>query len=627
MLSRKTLAALVLILALAITLRTVGLTRLVYANPDEALWSYFIVTGAQLSPVSPHPSENALAHILSWDYGYPLFVVDYVYVRALEALRLPVSEVTLPLPLALFGTLNCLLVFFIAGRLPTRAVAGPPSAGGCGAAARPSTPQLACGALIAAALMAVMPLTVGRSRSIGGAEAFSGFVLLLAMLHLMRYLERPDDRRRQWLAGLCVGLYVCGDVQFLIGGAVLLGLIALWPMGSGDGSRSVTARTPDGKDAGDAAEGPESAGCRARLRLLWRPGVLIPPLVLFAPYVPAWLYAIHLGYRDQTYLGTVFAEHKADWGFHLVPFGLDLARNLGVFPLLALPVLAWYFARHWRRPQHSLLWWIGLTAFPFLFAVTSEVTQASGYHEHLAAALAIALGAALSALSLPSPSPSEGRLEGPLSLEGPDIIRPAVGSQPTMGRIISGPSNGVRLVTLIVILGALLVTLGGVFRVAPLVPLWPDSKIPYGGLVPNSGMKTAGYWVRQNLPPNAPVFVAHDPAVAYWHMGRECVTGGLIEQADRKQALLANAATIQAAVIPGGGGDYPPAFMAKLGFHGLIRVQSGGADVLQMWLRQPLHMTLDTEQTDPLYNATYRTSEAIIPPPWPYAPGKPVQAG
>jgi hypothetical protein len=560
--SRRHLAALVLILVAALWLRTYGLQRLVYANPDEALFSYFIVTTAQLSPTSPHPADNSLARIMSWDYGYPLFVVDDVYVRVLEALRLPVSEATLPLPLVVLGVLSCLLVYLIARRM----AAGPVAHG--------ATPA----ALIAAALMAVMPFMVGWSRSIGGTIMANGFLLLLAVLQLMRYWERPEDRRRQWLAGLCVGLYLAGDVQFLIGGAVLLGFVLLWPR----------------------VEGHE--GWRGLGRMVWRPGFLIPPLVLFLPYVPAWLYAIKLGYPDQTYLGTVFAEHQADWGFHLAAFAKDLARNMGLLPAYALMVaLPWIVGKAWNggpadsRPLRTadarrlrwLLVWIALAALPFLVAVTGEITQAAGYHEHLVAALAIALGLAL----------------------GP--VRPAA-----LGRGLAG----------VVVVGALLVTLGGVFRVAPLIPLWPDTKIPYGGMVPNSGMKTAGYWVRQNVARDAPIFVAHDPAVAYWYMGRECITGGMVLQKQRKQALLDSAARVSAAVIPGPQDDYPPALMRQLGFTGRVVVHTRGVEVLDIYTRQGLTRQANTGKADYLYNRTYRTSRAIIPPPWPYAPGKAVGA-
>jgi hypothetical protein len=180
------------------------------------------------------------------------------------------------------------------------------------------------------------------------------------------------------------------------------------------------------------------------------------------------------------------------------------------------------------------------------------------------------------------------------------------------------------VITGVVVVGALLVTLGGLFRVAPLVPLWPQEKIPYGGLVPNSGMKTAGYWVRQNLPPEASVFVAHDPAVAYWYMGRECVTGGLVASADRKQALLQNAPRLAAAVIPEQQSTYPPELMRQLGFPGRITVLAGGTERLNIYTRTEGSSRMSTEEFDPLYNAAYRTRRAIIPPGWPYVPGKPV---
>lgn len=579
---KRTLYALILILLVALALRTTGLRGLVYANPDEALWSYFIVTTAQLSPVATDMAHNALARIMSWDYGYPLFVLDYVYVRALELLGAPVSEWTLPGPLIAFGTLNCLLVFLVTRRL-----------GGTLAA------------LIAAALMAVMPLTVGRSRSIGGAEAFSGFVFLLAILQVMRYLERPEDRRRQWLAGLCVGLYLCGDVQFLVGGAVLVGLMLMWP-----GSRLEAAPEASAGGCRAVCDGPRraatpptegsSAGWRAslpaRLRLIWKPGILLPPLILFLPYIPAWLYAIKLGYPDQTYLGTVLAEHKADWGLHLGPFMQDLARNMGVFPVFALVLLLPYFLKTRGMAQKWLLLWIGLTALPFLVAVTSTVTEAAGYHEHLVAGLAVALGLSVAAF-------------GRGWFAGEHTGRPV----------------GLVIVAAIVVVGPLLVTLGGVFRVGPLVPLWPSEKIPYGGLVANSGMKTAGYWVRQRVPLQAEVFVAHDPAVAYWYCGRECITGGLVANADRKQALLKHAKTVRVAVIPGQEDLYPPEFMASLGFRGRISVAARTRERLNIYLRESVREVLETTEMDRRYDLTYRTSRAIIPPPWPYVPGKPVQ--
>lgn len=611
LLSMRSLPGIILlILLLAFLLRTYGLQELVYANPDEALWAYFIVTRAQLSAFAPRLSENALAHILSWDYGYPLFVLDYCYVRALEALGLPISEATLPLPLAVFGTLNCGLVFLITRRIAYKSV---PWLG--------NVRQAHAAALLAASFVAVMPLLVGRSRSIGGAEACSGFLFLLAVWQIMRYLQQPQKRKHQWLAGLCLGLYLCADVQFLLGGMLLLALLLMWPLptetiglASSRANMPQDINTKENDLRAEAQEQPSlsstnfepapSGVClqnnwRQRALLIWQPGLLLPPVILFFPYIPAWLYAIHLGYPEQTYLGTIFAEHKADWGFHLFSFGRDLAANTGVFPLLGLPLALGLFLRCWQRPQQWLLLWIVVTAMPFLIAVTEKTTQASGYHEHLLAALAITLGL------------SWGRW-----LAAPSQAHK---SKPSLAVF-----RGLYLVCGILVGGALCVTLGGVWRVAPLHKLWPSSPMPYGARVPNSGMKAAGYWIRQNVPAKTTIFVAHDPAVAYWYCGRPCLTGGYVPCVARKEAFLRQHPQIQIAVIPGQKDLFPPELFAQLGFPGRVIFYWGREERLNIYLREPKQARYEIAQLDRLYYRLYRASRTIIPPPWPYAPEKPL---
>lgn len=538
--SRAVTFALLAIVLLALVLRVYGLRHLVYSNPDEALFSYFVVRVAQLSPVTLHPAENALANILSWDYGWPLYLVDYAYLRALSALHVPVNEATLALPMVAFGTLLCLLVFLL-GRRYAGARAG----------------------LLAAAFVAVLPIFVEQARSIGTTEPCSGFLFLLAVLQAARYFEHPQSGKRQWLAGLCVGLYLCGDPQIVIGGLVLLLFTVLWPR----------------------AQGYEGlAGWR---RLVLRPGILIPPVVLFSPLVAAYVYAVHLGYPDQTYLGSILNGHKADWGFHLLPFLADLARNMGLVPLLLLPIAlllpGCVRASAARDPRFRwLLCWIGVTALPFLFAVTSKVTEVYGYHEHLVTGLALLLAVAVAGL------------------------RPR--------------AVGIALAS-VAVAGALAFTLGGVLRIPPFPSMYGE-KVPYGGLPPNNGMKTAGYWVRQNVPANETVFVAHDPGVAYWYLGREGVIGGYGAGMVRAESFLAHKDQVQVAVIPDQRQYYPPALFAQNGFPGHLVVRSDGKDVLDIYTRKPLHQTLNTEQLDPLFARTYRTLSALIPPGAPYVPGK-----
>lgn len=535
--SSLVLVALAVIMLLAIALRVYGLRHLVYSNPDEALFSYFVVRVAQLSPVTLHPAQNALANILSWDYGWPFYVVDYVYLRALDALHVPINEDTLALLPVLFGVLLCPLIFLLGRRFGSTR-----------------------GGLIAAALVAVLPIFVEEARSIGNEPSCSTF-FLLAMLMAMRYFEQPESRSRQWLAGLCVGLYLCDDPQIAVGGLVLLLFTVLWPR-------------------------PERfEGWGGWRRLVLRPGILLPPVVLFAPFVPAYLYAVHLGYTDQTFLGSILVGHKADWGFHLLSFLRDLATNMGLVPVLLLPVALALRGRLTDTRYRWLLCWIGVTALPFLIAVTNKVTEVYGYHEHLVAGVALLLALGLAAL------------------------RPR--------------ALGIALATAAVI-GALAFTLGGVLRIGPFPNMYGDT-IPYGGLPPNNGMKTAGYWVRQNVPANAGVFVAHDPGVAYWYLGREGIIGGYGAGMVRAPSFLERKDKVQVAIIPDQRAYYPPTLFAANGFRGHLVVRTGGQEILDIYTRQPLRETLDTEQTDPLFDGTYNTLTALIPPGAPYVPGKRVK--
>lgn len=527
-----------LALLVGLGLRLYGLRAQVFVNPDEALWSYFVVNNAQLPWLSSSLTHCTLGRVLSWDYGWPLFLAYDLYVRLLTGLGIGITELTMRLPQVAIGLLAAVLVW----RLGCRTV-GPRAA------------------LLALFLFLVLPFGVAWSRTFGGSMMANSLLLIVAILGWLRYVERPAERGRQWLAGLGLGLYLCGDVQFVIGGAVLAALILLAPR----------------------AEGYEGW---AGLGRLVRPGVVVPPVVMFLPYVAAWVYACRLGYPDQTYLGTVLCEHKAVWGLHVGPFLRDLWHNLGLYMLLGLVMVPAALA-HPERPRlmRWLLVWAGLTAAPFLFAITSDVTQAHGYHNHLVVALTLLLAYALSHL------------------------------QRRVTRVLA---------VLVICLGTLLTTVGAVYNVAPVrAVLWPFDEAPYGGLVPNHGLKTAGYWVRQHLAATDKVFLAHDPAVGFWYLGRDPVLGGYAGHEAQAESWRAAAGKVQAAVITRGTARYPEALFRAAGFPGTVAIETDGTEVARVYTRTPGCVHLDTTATDRLFNATYHTPAALIPPGSPYVPGKP----
>jgi hypothetical protein len=549
---RRVIVALILIIILATVVRTYGLRSLVFYNTDEAHFSYFVTRVAGLSPLAHNPADNAIATLLSWDYGWPLYTFDYFYLHTLEALRIPIYEATLSLTNGIFGILGTLLIYLLGTRF-----------GGSFGRRRPIHIDGHFIGLTAAALFATMPVLVSFSRSMGGSESGSGTLFLLAALQMVRYYEQPERRGRAWLAGLCLGLYLCADVQVAIGGTILFLFTFLWPRPAG------------------------YEGFSGWRRLVIRWATLLPPLLLLAPYVPVYLYAIKLGYPEQTYLGTMLAEHKPDLGFHLSEFLHDLGLNVGFLPLFLLPLAAVTLRR--RADDGRLRWllcWVGLAALPFIVAVTQQVTEVTGYHEHVAAGLALLLAVALAALPV--------------------------------------PSARVALATLAVA-GALFYTSAGLLRFEPLVSYWPDQKIPYGGLPPNNGMKTAGYWVRQNVSPADKVFSAHDPAISRWYLGRQALIGGYGSGMERAPSFLRVKDSVNVAVIPDQQDQYPPSLFAENGFPGRIIIRSGGREIANIYTRRPIRQTLDTEQTDPLFTRAYHTAKVLVPPGSPYAPAKDVR--
>lgn len=535
----KVAIALGIILAFALLIRVYNSTSVVYSNPDEALLAYFAVNLAKLSPLEPDIAQNALARMMSWDYGWPLLVVQFAWIRVIDAVNIPINEATIVLPQVLAGTAVCLLTFLV-GRAIKDERAG----------------------LLAAAFMAVAPLPVMNSRSVGRVLSPASALFLLAVLMLIRYMHRPQSSRRRMWAGVSVGLYLCSDLQFPVAAVALLLLMALWPKPEGYDTPKKTAQ------------------------MFLRPRFLIPPIVLFVPYVAAYLYACSLGYPDQTYLGSILVEHSYDWGFHVVPWLRDLSRNIGsvlaVVSLLSVAALVY----HRRNRRYSwLICWIALTAAPFVFAVTGRVTIASGYHVHLIVGLAIAAGIGVSMLKNPW---------------------------------------AVSTAAVIIVATTFPVTARGVFGFGVFRETRAARNTPYGGVPPDNGLKAAGYWVRRNVPKDATVHVIHDPAVAYWYMGREASELGYTTWPEYRQYLHRHGGELDVVVVPESQASWEKLDLPERGFEGLVSIVDDGQVVCRIATRWPVEETLVLERANALYNQTYNSVDTILPEMGPYVPGKPL---
>ncbi len=528
-------------MAVAVVVRTYGMRSLVYCNPDEALWAYFLVNSAKLPVLGSDPLHSALARSFSWDSGWPVCALYLAYVKALDALHIPISEASLPFPLALIGALISLAVFRLGCELRGTAAG-----------------------MLAALLIAIIPLMVMQSRSIGGFhQPASSLLFLASALALIRYLREPTSRRCELWAGLALALYVCSDLQFPIGLVVLGALLVIWP------------RHPD-------YQGWQGLG-----RLILKPRLLVPPLVLFFPYIIIYMYACRLGYPDQTYLGTMLVEHPADWGLHIVGFLADLRYNIGLPLLVSLILIPPVVVAGWA--DHRLKWlslWAGLTALPFLVAVSREVTVSHYYHEHLIVALTLLTVIALGAVRR---------------------------------RWLAATLAAV------VVCGTLATSLGGVLKVEPLTVFWPYPGTTYGGIAPNYGMKTVGYWVREHLEPEHRIFVENSPPVAYWYLGRPTITGGYGHDEPYRRALLARVRDqVDVAILPVYSREWAMRNLVPHGFVGHVVVRSEGQPVQDIFTRWPLDEELNTAAVDPLYDRKYSSLSTILPTVGPYVPDKPI---
>ncbi|MFP3902714.1 MAG: hypothetical protein ACLFWB_00600 [Armatimonadota bacterium] len=532
------------VIVVAFILRVWGMWDLVYANPDDGLFAYFIVNTAKLSMFAADPAGNALARILSWDPGWPLYILYHFWVLLLDGLHIPITEMTLQLPLIFLGVGMCFAAYRVTTDVHSQRAG-----------------------VIAAGLVAVMLLPVSISRSLGTHHAYSSLLLLLTAAAMIRYMRDPQDDRNALWVGVLAGLYICGDLQFHIGLAVLFLLGALWP------------KEPEYRNPG---------GFR---RLFFRSRVLLPPLIMFLPYVPIWIYAQSLGYPHQTFLGTILVGHEYDWGFHIIPTLADMRRNMGligtVLAIISTPILLLW----WRDNRCKwLLGWIGVTAAPFLLAVTSEVTQASVYHEHLLVGLVAAIAVMIA------------------------HIRPRWLMWGVFGLVMAVTGIG---------------TAGKIFPAVLEVPLLTQPGVVYGELPENSGLKTVGYWVRENVPEHQSVYITAAPGVAYWYLGRRPAYAAYVTTAEMRQYLRENATDFDVIIIRPSMRQWAEATLPPLEYEKQAQVTSSG-DLKQLIYARQIYEPMEnlyTETYDERYEATYNSLDTILPEVGPYVPGKPLKMG
>ena len=165
-------AALVVLTALALALRTIGLGN-TFQSSDNAELAARVV------------SYPGYLWMVRERYGVLIILVAKLFVGSASSLGVTVTEFWWKLPIALLGTLQVPLGLLFLKRV------------GCGR----------FGALCGAALLAVLPVHVMQSRYLWGYEVLGTLFLTLALWALLGFFERPTPRSGL-VASLFSGLYL-----------------------------------------------------------------------------------------------------------------------------------------------------------------------------------------------------------------------------------------------------------------------------------------------------------------------------------------------------------------------------------------------------------------------------------
>lgn len=296
-------------------------------------------------------------------------------------------------------------------------------------------------AKIAVSFAALAPLFVQTSRYTAPTGLISGFLTSLLVLLWFEYIlmGRHTSRRKEMLIGLVIALIFLSDNQFL---AVFLLLPVM------------------------------TIYCR-RLRItsdkILPPYVMLPGIIVLIAFASCWFYAILTkGFCYGTSIGHLF-ERSAELlrpGFYIKNFLYAIRLSCG-YPMavLSIPtmVFGYYLVANNKRGGVVFLWFL-IYSLPYLFIIKAPPSYRDYYHTWLI----------------------------PLIILTSDLISGMI-------RYLSAKLNkslwaGFIFITSIFLI-TFLSTLSAVFRVGPF-----NEPHYYGTVEDNSGIKTAGYYFRNNFP-------------------------------------------------------------------------------------------------------------------------------
>lgn len=415
-------------------------------------------------------------------YGPLQPLMTKLYAHVVTGFGIPMAETHWRLPMGIVGAIVPLLAFALARR-----------AGGTREAA-----------WWAAIWTAVLPQLVTDARYMWAYETLGTAMALAAVIATFAYMDRPS-RGRAWVAGMLLAAYLQSHLHVYAVPCVVI-LILLFDRASTAASLSGTIDTPaHASTAADSRRnGTPLTGNRIS-RIIRTPGLWLPPIISLFALLIAWRLVgggpiarlLHKTGAVTSSTGRLAAA-------------ADLARawlgHVG-WPVIALAMASIVFTRVARVGQTGVAspartprraWflaiWMTLFAAP-LFALGFRTGRPTQYLTQATTAAVI-----LTAVALFRGSQKGGRLR--LLMRFASIA---------VAALLAWGSIDVNLY-------------------AGQHSKWTGVTAAWGAAVPNTGHKSAGWYIRKHVPADAVIFALHDTGglespVATYYFGRACLAG------------------------------------------------------------------------------------------------------
>jgi len=321
-----------LILTLGFILRTWRLNP-VYISSDHVQWVYACLNiFNNRSLFSPELGNNLLAGIFSFPYGFVTLTAFYLFAVIFGLFNIPLNEITMSLPVAIFGTITVLFVYLLVKEYSNRKTA-----------------------LFAALIIAIEPFLVIESRDPGRMHTVSALCLGIMTLYFFTRYFSTRSKKLAILSQLSLGLYL-GSSNIALGIIPVIFLMA-FILGSS-----------------------KDENFKQRLintfRLIFKKEIILFPLFILCIYLFSHIYAaVRLKTIYTGFLGKTLRETKIP-GIYILNLIRYYIENCGIYLTLLMPLGAWLgFKKFIKGDKLGIIFfWVSIYIAPFIFLAHPSAT-------------------------------------------------------------------------------------------------------------------------------------------------------------------------------------------------------------------------------------------------------------